>query len=364
MDLRSYHYGRITLGIALITLILCIYDTSMALAASNIDTNIVEGSSNFNNLMGEWLDAMIFAAKAISTTMIVLGGLNIALNLGNDGLSKVWSAALGIGLILNIGLFFTEATWFTVNTDPPKETPHFDLSVQSEANFAQAMAQILKFPMVYHDATVAGANYLVGPATKLLLVLTAINIVIKVSLDLVEGDKIRYLTLTVLETGAYFFLITNWYGDAHGMDIMGSLCEGFEKLGLNAGGGKDLAANDILGNSWQIFTAMEKSTKSGFHPIDSLVTIIFGLIILILLVLTGIEMFMARIEFWTLAMATIPLVPFAALPQTRFLFTSALNGMMNLAIKCSVIAFITAVNGDGYGITELQDLTFFHSIFP
>lgn len=344
MNLKCYDYGRITLGFALITLIIFSCDTSIALAASDIDTNIVAGDpGGFNTMMGNWLDSMIFAAKAISTIMIVLGGLNIALNLGNNTLSTVWSAAFGIGLILNIGLFFTEATWVPVDTSPPS-APHFDLKVQSAQNFDESFKAIIGFPEVYRTATVAGANYLIGPATKLLLVLTAINMIITVSLKLIEGDKITYLTKSVLETGAYFFLITNWYGDKYGINIMGSLCAGFEQLGYHAGGFTDAAPNDILGNSWKIFSAIQATGTEGFNLFNTLITVIFAIVILILLVLTGIEMFMARIEFWTLAMATIPLVPFAALPQTRFLFQSALSGMMNLAIKVSVIAFISAIS--------------------
>ena len=75
--------------------------------------------------------------------------------------------------------------------------------------------------------------------------------------------------------------------------------------------------------------------------IPSLIMILF---MGFLLILTGIEMLMARIEFWTLAMLTIPLIPFAALSMTRFLFQSAINAMLNLAIKVCVIAFITAVS--------------------
>ena len=64
----------------------------------------------------------------------------------------------------------------------------------------------------------------------------------------------------------------------------------------------------------------------------------------ILLVLAGIEMLMAKIEFFTMAMITIPLIPFAALPQTKFLFERALGAMFNLAIKVAVISFLTAMS--------------------
>ena len=53
---------------------------------------------------------------------------------------------------------------------------------------------------------------------------------------------------------------------------------------------------------------------------------------------------MAKIEFFTMSMITIPLIPFVALPQTKFLFERALGAMFNLAIKVSIIAFLAAMS--------------------
>lgn len=282
--------------------------------------------------------------------MVVLGGINIALNLESAN-KTVWSICLGAGLALNIGSVLTQAWTPVASIDPATIDFHIDIPSGNEFS----AESILKFPQVYWQYTVAGANYMMGPATKLLLVLTAIGAMIKLSLDLVSGDKVRYFAELILETGVYFFLITNWYGDT-GLNIMGTLCAGFEELGQKAGGSgafvitnndvsRGMVSNDILGNSATIFLkSVENGVFSITSPIASIMTGLMLLVILILLILTGIEMFMARIEFWTLAMATIPLIPFAALPQTRFLFTSALNGMMNLAIKVSVIAFISTVS--------------------
>ena len=116
-------------------------------------------------------------------------------------------------------------------------------------------------------------------------------------LDLITADKIKYLTEVMLHTSVYAFLIVNWYGYNGSLDIMGRLMADFEQMGF-------------------------------------------------LLTLTGIEMLMARIEFWTLAMLTIPLIPFAALSTTRFLFQSALNAMLNLSIKVCVIAFIGCLSSE------------------
>ena len=65
---------------------------------------------------------------------------------------------------------------------------------------------------------------------------------------------------------------------------------------------------------------------------------------MIFLFLAGIELLMAKIEFWVMAMLTIPLIGFVPLPQTKFLFESALGAMMNCAIKVCVISFISCLS--------------------
>ena len=57
------------------------------------------------------------------------------------------------------------------------------------------------------------------------------------------------------------------------------------------------------------------------------------LVLVVLLFFTGLEMVMARIEFVTLAMISIIMIPWGALKQTSFLFESALRAMFNLAVQ-------------------------------
>ena len=78
-------------------------------------------------------------------------------------------------------------------------------------------------------------------AAKLLLCLTAINGSLKVALGMVSGDKMKFLIETLVTTGFYLFLIMNWFngdyttasGDkmSSGMNLMGSLMEGFRSIG-------------------------------------------------------------------------------------------------------------------------------------
>ena len=59
-----------------------------------------------------------------------------------------------------------------------------------------------------------------------------------------------------------------------------------------------------------------------------------------LLFLTALEMFIARIEFYTMGLLTIPLLAFGAVSQLNFLFRNAVGALFNLAIKVCVISFI------------------------
>ena len=185
-------------------------------------------------------------------------------------------------------------------------------------------------------------------AGKLLIVLIAISASIKISLDLISGDKMKFLVQTLLETGLYLFLILNWYG--HGIDIMGSLCNGFESIGYHAGGytsADGVRGNSLIENAVSMFSTGYGAAQESFSiwsPISGLFTLLCLVIIVILLLLAGMELLMAKIEFFTMSMITIPLIPFVALPQTKFLFERALGAMFNLAIKVSIIAFLAAMS--------------------
>ena len=53
---------------------------------------------------------------------------------------------------------------------------------------------------------------------------------------------------------------------------------------------------------------------------------------------------MVRIEFWTMALITIPLLPFGVIGQLKFLSEKAVSTMFNLAIKIFVVAFISTLS--------------------
>ncbi|MDY2686056.1 MAG: type IV secretion system protein, partial [Selenomonadaceae bacterium] len=273
-----------------------------------------------------------------------LGGLMVATNM-DSGHKTVWNAILGVGLALNAGSFLSTA--FQPYVPAGGSVTHQDLmfpftSKEESIDWGNFFGNFTTQLQVY---TQEGAVAIMPAAAKLLLLFTAIRVTVQVSLDLISGDKVRYMTMVLLETGAYLFLITNWYGNNGGMNIMGTLMSGFEQLGYTAGGVSDNPNNSILGSGVNMFLgAYNKYDFDAFSPIASLAGMVCLGAILILLVLTGLEMYMARIEFWIMAMITIPLIPFVALPQTRTFFEKALGAMLNLSIKVSVIAFISAMS--------------------
>lgn len=64
---------------------------------------------------------------------------------------------------------------------------------------------------------------------------------------------------------------------------------------------------------------------------------------IICIFLTGIEMFMARIEFYTLALLGIPLLAFGAIKHFEYLAQQTIRAVFNCGVKLCVISFLQAV---------------------
>ena len=346
----------------LVLTVALVFQPDITYAAGDLDTKVIQGNSdaatNFNNMMSDSVHGIRYVANIIATIMIALGGLMVAMNV--DGPNKLlWNSVLGIGLAVGFAGFLTSVfdTSEAVKAvgDSFGQAYHLPVATGDNApDFKAIFSGDGSFFDTYRKATEYGALHMIAPAAKILLILTTIEASIKISLDLITGDKIKYLTEVTLHTGVYLFLILNWYGSG-GLNIMGSLCQGFEQLGIEASGinlsvasdgANGVQAADIFGSAYKIVLYGLKEGTSLAHPIMSIPCVIMVLFMGFLLILAGIEMLMARIEFWTLAMLTIPLIPFAALSATRFLFQSALNAMLNLSIKVCVIAFIGCLSSE------------------
>ena len=333
------------LSIFVLVAILVLADGTTASAAASFSSDIgLKGGDNaFQNNLTTMANGMFTVARIISTIMIALAGIMIAFNVETAN-KTTWNIILGIGLALNFGTVLMSA--FGGSFGGADQAP-FEYRMHVTADEDSKWYDFLQpFTRTYIDYTKSGAVSIMPVAAKLLIVLTAISASVKISLDLISGDKMKFLVQILLETGLYLFLILNWYG--HGIDIMGSLCSGFQAIGYHAGGYSDgMGSGSLIANAVTMFTTGYGAAQEAFSiwsPISGLFTILCLVIMFILLVLAGIEMLMAKIEFFTMAMITIPLIPFAALPQTKFLFERALGAMFNLAIKVAVISFLTAMS--------------------
>lgn len=353
------HLAVLTLA-AISGLLLLFPDTlfSVALAADN--STITNGDSVFGSYGGTWgpqlqhLAGAIFQmARIISIIMVCAGGMMVALGL-EDGKKVVWNYILGAGLALNIGTFLFGGLAMTngfeaVNSSTASDGK-FDITIAG-ADDAQKAGDsgnfnILGDFMNYYEKSIIapGAARIVPIAFNLTIILAAIDASIKLSMDLISGDKIKFLVSTCLKVGFLLFLIHNWFGGT-GLNLMGSLGEGFQSIGFAAGGAPEgkLQPNSIINNGIAMVMSIWGPITQSFSimsPLNSLVQLLLLIPVVILVFLTGIEIFMARIEFYTMALITIPLIPFGAIKQMNFLFEKAIGAMFNLAVKLSVICFL------------------------
>ena len=340
-------YSHIPLGMALMLVVFLLADSSTALAAGfSSDIGLKAGDGSFQNNLTSITNGMFAVARIISTIMIALAGLMIAFNVESAN-KTTWNIILGIGLALNFGTVLMSAYGGYVGMGGDQATFEYKMHVDADKD-SKWYDFLQPFTRTYIDYTKSGAVAIMPVAGKLLIVLTAISASIKISLDLISGNKMKFLVQTLLETGLYLFLILNWYGN--GIDIMGSLCNGFESIGYHAGGytsADGVRGNSLIENAVSMFSTGYGAAQESFSiwsPISGLFTILCLVIMFILLLLAGMELLMAKIEFFTMSMITIPLIPFVALPQTKFLFERALGAMFNLAIKVSIIAFLAAMS--------------------
>ena len=103
MDFLKKHWACICL---LAVACLLLYDPSISFAAGSVDTKVVTGSggAQFNSNLESAKNMAHNVAVTVSTIMICLGGLMVAMNV--DGPNKLlWNSMLGIGLALGFATF-------------------------------------------------------------------------------------------------------------------------------------------------------------------------------------------------------------------------------------------------------------------
>ncbi len=332
---------RKVLFLVALTAVIIISNDSSALAASGGDVawnKPVEGlAGNLQNKVVPYvLDIMI----AISGMLILFGEqnrfrpvLNIVLGCSLAAQAGLVLSTLGFDEMLHPS-YTTGASIPIKQIKITNDLGNFDLL----SGFMNNFIQVVK----------AGARNLMGYALKLAGLLVIIDWSISLSLGLVKEDKIRFLVMQMLKIGFFVFLIKNWVDGTAGLSegITHMIVASFEKLGFIASTSSiDYMPDSIVANGFKTFEAMWKGIKGlGMGSISVILAdLILAAAILGSMILAGIEMFMARIEFWTVALVTLPLLPFGMNKHTSFLAEKAIGAIFSLGVKVCVISFLSAV---------------------
>lgn len=334
--------ARKYLSVALLAaVVFCVIGDGTALAAS---TTTLEWQEPLQKLADNYQHSV---APSICAVMIAVCGMMVLF--GEAGRFKqFFNIALGTALAVNVGgglLAFGFGSGDANILNPAlsaggapsiyhvtitNDLGSFDLL----SGFMNNFIQICK-----HGGVTLG-----GYALQLMGLLVMIEMSVSLSLGLVNEDKVKYIFSQILKIGIFIWLINNWVSGTYG--IAHAITSSFEHLGfLAAGASAAYTPDQIVQNGINTFSTMWDKMKSlGIGSLSLLLADLFiGLCVIGTTFLTAVEMFMARIEFWTVAMISVILLPFAMTNYTKFLAESAIRGIFSLGIKVAVIAFLQAV---------------------
>lgn len=355
------------------------------------------GIAGFDNIVQQMGTELVRSARYIVAILIAASGIMVAFGI-EDGKKTMWSVILGIGLILNFGSFIytSYGNYFSSTPASSSQAQDFefqtmiprDADITRSEDAAKSAAQkaggenyedMLKpkqnpattgdgyhffstFINSYMTHVIRpGAENLKGILIKLALIITVIDTTVKFAMDLTGGgsELLKKLVMLALKMGFVIFLIENWVTGP--INLTQSLCNGFEELGFIAGGETSLKGSHLVlaGMSdgsvkagWTLFSAFAgfictlKILQNAFLILFGLVLMVFFLIGMIWLAL---EMFMAQVEYYTMALLTMMLLPFMMSSQTSFLSNNAIAAMFNCALKVCIIAFLSVVGMSTFG---------------
>ena len=358
---------KLVIPAALILGLLFVNDTSVANAASVADNNAAVSEitwglsgggagfgSTFQTQINNLSKGLLASAKIIAVIMTAAAGCMVCFGI-QDSKKTFWNWILGIGLAINFGDLILNL-WSVESVTAPTKIEDYKLLMKNEDD--PSIDILSPFMRYYIGVIMSGAAVIAPYAVNLTLLLAMIDGAIKVAFDLVSGDKIKFLVTMILKVGFFIFLIHSWVGTNSSYQLMPALSSGFETLGYTAGGAEEMVkgydranpdsnievqSNQIVTNALNFFNIFWEHAQQ-----QNLLTIFIGLVCVVaavvILFLTALEMFMVRIEFWTMALITIPLLPFGVIGQLKFLSEKAIGTMFNLAIKIFVVAFIATLS--------------------
>lgn len=333
-----------TKRILLVALLLCLLPDSVLAASVSDSEKILQEGAGFGTDFDDQLEtigmAFLTVAKVVVAVMTAAAAVMVGFGI-EDGKRTLWNWLLGAGLAVNFGAFLVDSGFWDY-ADSVGSSSSFTFYNPALAEKLEDMDILSGFMSNYLDGIIKpGSEAILSPCMKLMVILTLIEATWELSFKLISGDKVKYLLTVAIKLGFYMFLMENW------ISLMDAVSNGFQYIGLLAGGasadGVNLKPDSITKNAISIFFVVWDNTELFTSPGLALVNILCLAAIVVSLFLTALEMFMARIEFFTMALITIPLLPFAMTPKFSFLADKATGAMINLAIKVMVISFITAM---------------------
>ena len=306
---------------------------------------------DFDSVLGTIANGILAICFPIVVILTALSGA--LLMFGWDNYSKtMWSTIFGMSLALNIGYFIFAPDTFgvfstTTNVDAGVVQDMAEV-IQIGNNTDHADANFLSRFMMRYEALIKHAALVILPyLEKLLLILLCIDTMLEASLNMSEGNKFRFLIDLCLKGGFFLFLLNYWLLPLPGsgdISLTKGLSHGFEQLGFMMGQGQftDLRPDSIMENAYKIFTALYEGMYKSFSLTspNTWCMLLATPVILFTVMMTSVEIFMVRIEYFTVALLTMPLLPFGVCKYTKFLSEKTFGVMFNIAIKCMAMAFI------------------------
>ena len=365
---RWMRTGQIMLAFSVLAIIL-LQAMGVGLAAGNGSEEIIAHGTglggNFDTNLTLLAKGAVKAMHIILIVMTAIAGMMIVFGL-EDGKKFLWQVMLGAGLAFNFGAFMLDTgVWSMANQTPSSAVVEpFKPKIIEGSDDAKGAAQVDQVTILgdfvnhYRDKVITpGAGNITPYCLRLLVILTVVHATWELTMKFMTGDKMQYLISMTLKMGFFMFLMMNW------IKFMRALMEGFQSLGTKAGGsslaaGGDLisdAANSIVQVCFKMYVAIYspitsdgstsawrvvKTVVSLSNPGLQVIIIIILAVLVYCLFMVALEITMAYIEFYTMALLTIPCLSFGTMGKFSFLTEKAIGCMFNCALKVCVIAFI------------------------
>lgn len=315
-------------------------------------------------------NTMFRVAYLITSMLTVVAGLMVGFGI-DDGKKLLWQWILGLGLAVNFGVVMYDLfvgsglDIFTPSSElargagfDPQSIPSEITKVQDKAsgdNGATASVDVLSQFMSYYLKLIHLGMYKIVPiATRMTLLFAAIDGAYKLATEMISGDKIKFMISTTVKVGFFLFLIHEWLTLSWALNMF------FQQMGFLAGGQNiaDVSIEAVEGDATKIFQAdsivnnafvavnliYSKAHFSILDPIVTLGSLVCMIAIVVAIFYTALQMFMARIEFYTMMLLSVVMLPFGMIDKLAFLSNQAIGGMFSLSAKVMVIAFIESMS--------------------